>query len=227
VANRAWILPDWFGCVSAACEWANLSPTFAFVVPRTDHETRDAIVAGSARYNVQVLMVTTEENPDEAQRDWFRQERLHHMTDLRNQLLQVVRRQQPDFFWSLDSDILPAPTALQWAIPTLNHWEAVGMRTFMTVSGTDCTSRAQLVNGRLVNRQDCVGAFTVDCIMASKVMLPEAYAIDYEHHPQGEDIGWSIAARREGLTLGWTSNASCKHVMSPAFLHRVDPRLGW
>jgi hypothetical protein len=225
VANRAWILPSWFAAVEEACEWALVTPTYVFVVPKSDTDTLDTIHDHRRATGREVLFDLTNEDPSLAQRNWWKQDRMRHMADLRNRLLALVRPIEPDIFWSLDSDMLSDVDALQFAVTALADYDAVGMRAFMTMTGTDHTSRGQIVNGRLRNRLDCVGTFQVDCIMAAKVLSPRAYAIDYVANDQGEDIGWSMAAAAAGLRLGWTSYATCRHVMTPSVLAWPDNRL--
>ena len=105
VTNRAWVLSTWFEYVRVACEQADLCPEFIFVCPRWDTETQDLVLAQDAD-----VLLTDEPTPPKA-RNWA-PPRLHHMVTLRNQLLAQACRQRPEFFWSLDSDILPAPNAL-------------------------------------------------------------------------------------------------------------------
>lgn len=227
VAGRHWIMPDWFAAVRRACAYAAVDPFYVFVVPSEDQPTLSVIENETDPEGV--IVVLTDERVDDAKRDWFSDSRMHHMVKIRNQLLAVVRDVNPLFFWSLDSDMLAKEDSLDAALGVLaiEGWDAVGMRAFMTVTGLDYTSRAQLVNNRLRARGDTPGTFETDVIMAAVVMTPAAYEVPYTYHVHGEDVGWSIAAKAQGLRLGWTSRASAKHVMGAAFMDWVDPRLGW
>lgn len=221
VAARWWILPDWFKAVHEACAQADMEPHFAFVVPRDDQPTLDVIYGQSAS----VSLVLTDENVMHAQRDWYREERLRDMAVLRNQLLAAVRLHRPTYFWSLDSDMLAKPDALVNALTALPGFAAMGMRAFMTMTGLDYTSRAQFHKGQLRNRADTVGTFAVDIVMGAVLMTPPAYDIDYAYHAHGEDIGYCLAAAAAGLKLGWTSTASCTHIMASSYLGWTDPRV--
>jgi len=228
VANRSWVLRRWIDHVLVACGRAELEPEFLFVVPLADDELLRIIVDGLGASSVDLIV--TDEDPLAARRDWNDMGRLHHMVDLRSRLLRRVREIQPDLFWSLDSDMLAAPDALEVAIRCLDResWAAVGMRTFMQPVGTGVASKANLVNGRLVSREDVTyGAHRVDVIMGSKLMTPPAYEIDYEFHPKGEDVGWSVSVAAHGLQLGWCAEACVKHVMSPEYLDAIDDRVGF
>jgi hypothetical protein len=225
VAARYWILPDWFNAVELACAKAELEPRYAFVVPGDDQPTIDVIHHHTMVRGAEVFYVYTDEDVMDAKRDWYKASRLHDMVALRNQLLGVVRDLRPTYFWSLDSDMIAQPDALANALAVLPAYDAVGMRAFMTTTGLEYTSRAQLVNGQLRGRADTVGTFEVDVVMGAVLMTEPVYDVDYAFHAHGEDIGFCIAARAAGLRLGWTSTASCTHIMSPSFLDWVDPRV--
>jgi hypothetical protein len=97
----------------------------------------------------------------------------------------------------------------------------------MQPAGTMAPSWARLSYSQGLDRSDSQGYFQVQIIMAIKMMGPDAYAIDYEPHAQGEDIGWSLACERAGLQLAWDGRVASKHVMDPRQLHRRDPRVGY
>lgn len=227
VAGRLWVFPRWIDHTLRACEEAGVLPEFAFVLPYSDGELVDVI---SEKLEARdVSLVFTDEDPRRARRDWNDMRRLHQMVALRNQLLRRVRELQPELFWSLDSDMLARPDALNRAIDCLQDpsWGAVGMRTFMQPAGTAIASKANLVNGRLVSREDVPWTHEVDVIMGAKLLTPLAYETDYEFHPKGEDVGWSCAARRRGLRLAWCADANVKHVMEPKYLDEIDERVGF
>jgi hypothetical protein len=76
-------------------------------------------------------------------------------------------------------------------------------------------------------RVDGRGCHKADVIMAVKLMSPAAYNVDYEVHRQGEDIGWSIAARKKGVKLGWDGRTVSKHLMTKDALDKIDKRVGF
>lgn len=227
VAARYWILPDWFRAVAVACTNADVTPCYAFVVPREDQPTLDVIGEQTYVQDAPVHLVLTDEDVLDARRDWYKVSRLHDMVGLRNRLLSTVRAVEPVLFWSLDSDMLAEPDALVNALAAMERkaWDIIGMRAFMTMTGTDYTSRAQLVNGQLRGRGDTPGTFETDVVMGAVLMNEKGYGVNYAYHMHGEDIGFCLAARGAGLKIGWTSTASCTHIMSPSFLGWVDPRV--
>lgn len=98
----------------------------------------------------------------------------------------------------------------------------------MTLRGTHCPSYAKFKrDGTGLLRQNASAVFKVDVIMAIKLMKPQAYNVDYAADTRGEDIGWSINCRNEGLKLGWDGRVTNKHVMLPELLEPVDKRVGF
>lgn len=223
VLQRAWIIPAWFAHLAVACDRAGLEPEFIFVGdPMTDAETFDAI-----EYHAfgRVHVVEQAEHRTEDIRDWNPQ-RFERMAFLRNILLREVRALAPDLFLSLDSDILIHPEALANMVRALDRFDAVGAKCYMS-AGTACPSYGMLPYGGGLRRPDMSGGVVeVDVVMAAILMSPAAYAIDYGTHPQGEDVGWSIAARAAGLKLGWDNRCVSRHVMAQAELGLADARCG-
>lgn len=224
VLFRDWIMPTWFGCVEKACALAHLSHEYVFVGdPVADPRTWEAIADTAPAPVHQVVVPEHERTYDE--RDW-NPRRYHRMVVLRNAMLAEVRRLAPANFLSLDSDILIHPDALIEMIYARERFDAVGSKCFMG-SGNYLPSYAFLPYGGGLRREDSTGTFAVEVVMAMVLMGPAAYEVDYHFHFQGEDIGWSLAAKAAGASLGWTGAVTSKHVMEREQLDRMDPRCGY
>lgn len=231
VRDRGWILPKWYDHVLAAAENAGFQDDeigFVFVgQPHNDLETFDVIHWFAARYPTTVL-VSSEPTRNARSRNWSAA-RFHEMVGYRNALLGLVRDQEPDLFLSLDSDILLAPQAISSAFDAMSEYalDAVGLKCFMTDAHRSHPSYGMIAGGGLV-RSDHDGVLcSVDVIMAAKLMGPAAYNTDYKLHRIGEDIGWSLAAKRTGVRLGWDGQLVNKHVMRRDQLNTVDDRCGF
>lgn len=234
-------MPTWFAHVEAAAAHAGVTPRYLFVCDRDD-ETYP-ILQGAAGTPRDVFTVPVKECEPYEERDWHRAQRLRHMVQLRNTLLGMVRDVAPDVFLSVDSDILLAPEAIADLLESLDgdQYQAVGGGTFMSppeqgpglhavqgrgerfpscgwVSGNDGLRREYMAHR---------GLHPVGVIMAVKAMSPTAYAVRYTYASAGEDIGWSVAAARAGLRLGWDNRHPSKHVMRRDDLDRVDERCGF
>lgn len=229
VWKREWIMPAWFEHVERAAQNAAVVPHYVFVTDQYKDTTVGVLMDEASRRHRNVDIVHFEQADREDKRDWPRKGRLELMVDLRNALLARVREYEPGFFLSLDSDILLHPDAISSMLEETHRFDAVGGKCYMGHVGTRLPSCANLdVNGGMKNRSDADGAaYPKHVIMAIKLMLPQAYRIDYEYSSKGEDIGWSIAARRAGLSLGWDAKVCSKHVMTREQLTKIDPRCGF
>lgn len=228
VRRREWIIDFWFDHVEMAAVELGWSPLYAFVGDRRD-PTMAVIEERCARQDRRFVFAHLEESLSEPDARVWNPTRFERMVELRNTLLALVRAEEPRYFLSLDSDILLGTQTLAGLVQASVAYGAVGGATWMTPTSEMVPSCGWLkgMNGLLRQRIEHKGVMAVDVIMAIKLMTPAAYAVDYEFHPQGEDIGWSTACRRAGVKLGWDNRWPSKHVMTPADRDVVDTRLGW
>lgn len=228
VRDRAWIMERWFEHVEVACAAAGIDDIeYVFVGDVVaDNATAKAIGAAAELHGRPAEIEYVREGPITTSRRVWNSDRFRHMVDLRNQLLGVVRSLEPDLFWSLDSDVLAAEKSLASAVECLDRFGAVGTKLYLS-AGKSAPNYAGLGRNGGLLRADADGVFPVEVIMASKVMTPEAYAVDYRFHKQGEDIGWSLAARKAGVKLGWDGRVCSKHVMAVIDQYQLDLRCGY
>lgn len=231
IRNRAWIFPEWLENVRIAFEIAGETPTWAFDIG-LDQDGKDdgtcQMVTELLQSEPGLRFMTREiQEIPETRRPWTI-ERYQGITKARNDLLSLVRLEKPDYFLSVDSDILLHPTALVCLLESIKHrnFDAVAGKAYLGAHRNIVTYAMHHPNGGL-RRIDQDGVFPVEIIMALKLMTPAAYNIDYAFNRYGEDIGWSDACRAAGLTLGFDGRVCSKHVMYPEKLHEVDPRVGW
>lgn len=218
--HREWSLPMWFDHVELAC---GATPRYVFIGDQdNDPETYAVIKERAGDF---VWVQEPEARPLDI-REW-NPRRYTRMAEVRNKLLAAVREIGPDVFFSLDSDVLLHPDALRGMLGVLDEGNAVGGKVFLSEYGRECPSWATLGREGSIRRSDSSGTFPVDVIMAVKLMSPAAFAVDYRFDLQGEDIGWSKAARETGVKLMWYGGVTSKHLFTPAQLHEVDDRVGW
>lgn len=223
MAHRSWILGKWFDAVELSCARAGVEPTYAFAVDQGD-ECLDVI----ARRAPAACVVPVERSKPTDIRRWNPQ-RYAYMVQIRNRLLDQVRELAPDAFLSLDSDILAHPDLVARLLDDLadGRYAAIGGKCYMTAAGVNFPSWGRLSRHGSLLRYEAIGYFPCDVIMAIKLLGPEAYAVDYEVHLQGEDIGWSKACARRGLKLAWDGRIGSKHILQKHMLGRFDARVGW
>ena len=147
------------------------------------------------------------------------------MVSLRNSLLQTVRDIQPDYYFSLDSDILLTnPNTIELLIAHIKSGaDAVNPLMFMTPIGTLYPSvmdwRQDDPSKAYRKEKYQLGTyFQSDVIMAAKMMSKDVYNnISYSVHQQGEDVGWSLSCKQADFKLYCASYIYAPHVMSEVF----------
>lgn len=206
VRNRAWILPRWFDATREAFAVAGIEPVYVFAIGDSDDDTR-ALVEAQSSYSI-----VTRGESDERPHQW-NAKRFAEMAGVRNQLLGVVREHRPDYFLSVDSDILLAPETLVQLLETVPGYAAVGGKCYMTPRGRLYPSYGMLQLATLRREDSAAVLADVDVVMALKLMTPAAYNVDYRPHDFGEDVGWSVAVRELGGRLAWDGRTTNAHVM--------------
>jgi hypothetical protein len=234
VYKREWILPKWFEHVENACELVGVSPEYVFVADDRDLATLEVISQHKGSGYV-FCMQEKEEHDGQGNaigtarkmRTWDIS-RYEWMTELRNALLGVVRQVAPKHFLSLDSDILLHPQSLYGMYEFIDRVDAVGSKAYLSYEGKNFPNAGHLggPSGSL-KRDDSVEVLSVEILMAVKLMAPTAYNVDYVSHSSGEDIGWSLACRKQGLRFMWDGRTPNKHVMDRKQLDRLDKRVGF
>ncbi len=159
-----------------------------------------------------------------------------NMVSLRNSLLESVRKIQPEYYFSLDSDILLTNTnTIELLIAHIKSGaDAVNPLMFMTPFGTMYPS---VMDWRLdvpakafrKEKYELGHYFQSDVIMAAKMMSKDVYNnINYTLHEQGEDVGWSLECKKAGFKLYSASYIYAPHIMSEvmyqSFLANGDNR---
>lgn len=239
VAKRDWVIAEYLEAACTALDHTGLDYAFVFLGDVVRDATFPVAKEAIANRNTSALFVQSHDDaPAERPHAWKTTD-YHRMADLRNQLLKAVREIEPEFFLSLDSDILLAPQTVVQLLETSEKFDAVGGKCYMSpplrpkenrinlsVSARNPSYGKLKPNGNF-HRSDASGVFQVDILMAIKLMSPRAYNIDYAYDHRGEDLGWSRKCREAGVTLGWDGRTANKHVWSPQRLGEVDERVGW
>lgn len=213
----------WFDAVEQAAP-EGVSISFVFVVPYGD-ETTPIIKNRSP----DALIIETGEDPT-YERNWYNTDRYKEMVQVRNILLRAVRRMQPDFFLSVDSDILLHKDAITDMINVARESkvDAVCGPVFLDQMDRRFTNAAVMKARGGFTRVKHGSRAMVDVIMALKLMDIGAYNIDYSFSPFGEDFGWSADVKKSGLSMVYCGDKQPnKHVMKKEWLDVVDKRCGY
>lgn len=238
--KRSWILPHWIRCIinqSVSIEDIG----FVFEVSPDDSDTINSLQAWKKYdnripyFNIKIREDIPHFQHENNGRQWTIS-KYENMVSLRNSILNTVREVSPDFYLSLDSDILLTdPNTIELLMAHIKSGaDAVNPLMFMTPFGTMYPSvmtwRSDV--GRKAFRQEKypLGTyFQSDVIMAAKMMSKKVYSnIDYTVHEQGEDVGWSWSCGQAGYNLYCASYIYAPHIMSElmysSYLNSGDER---
>lgn len=240
IYDRDWIFPYWISCIQAqSIPMADVG--FVFVGSKDDEDTILHMNKWKSYHpEVEIFDILYPENVNhfshkEGTRQWT-MSKYENMVNLRNILIQKVREYNPEYFFSLDSDILiKNPATIELLIAHIKDGaDAVSPLMYMTPVGTSYPSVMKWLDqpGGRAHRdlEFPIGTyFKSDVIMAAKMMSRDVYHnVDYVMHQQGEDLGWSGACAEKGFNLYSASYIYSPHIMSRGMLNDVlrngDPR---
>lgn len=221
-ARRGWILPRWAEHVDKAASNAGLAVRYIVAADPAD-DAWDALEPVADR----LTRVEIVDDRERDERDWGAPGRKQRITDVRNELLVAVRREGPDVFLSVDSDMLLHPDTIGNLLETLVAYDVVGGYAYMSDTRA-CPSWGRVTASGALDRVDTPGYVgPVEVVMGIKAMKPWAYAVDYRYHDKGEDVGIAVAWRDAGITVALDARVTSKHVMHPSALNRIDQRCGF
>jgi len=228
IYKRDWILSHWVRCIlKQSINISNIG--FIFEVSPEDKTTVAALRAWKQiDKNIPLFdIIERSDIPHFEHQNNGRQwtlSKYHNMINMRNSILLKVREYQPDYYFSLDSDILiENPNTIELLIAHINEGaDAVSPLMYMTPVGTNFPSVMSWKEDWKGSRDQSypIGTyFKSDIIMAAKMMSKKTYMnVDYEFHQQGEDLGWSKNASKNNLNLYCASYIYAPHIMSPVHL---------
>ncbi len=224
--KRSWILPHWIRCIinqSVSIEDIG----FVFEVSPDDTETINSLQAWKKfdnripYFNIKIREDIPHFQHENNGRQWTIS-KYENMVSLRNSLLNTVREVNPDYYLSLDSDILLTnPNTIELLMAHIKSGaDAVNPLMFMTPFGTMYPSvmtwRSDAPRKAFRLEKYPLGTyFKSDVIMAAKMMSKKVYSnIDYSVHEQGEDVGWSWSCKQADYNLFCASYIYAPHIMS-------------
>jgi len=226
IYKRSWILDHWIRCIyKQSIDISNIG--FVFETSPNDDETNTKLETWK-KYEKRIPFFSIKQRDDRPHfqhvdngRQWTIS-KYANMVSLRNSILETVREQDPDYYFSLDSDILiENPNTLELLIAHIKQGaDAVNPLMYMTPVGDkypSVMSWVEGVDGKAMRLNDYpIGTyFQSDVIMAAKMMSKPIYKnVDYTIHTQGEDVGWSQTCKEKGFKLFCASYIYAPHIMS-------------
>lgn len=241
IYKRDWILNHWIRCIrSQSFDLGSVG--FVFEASSNDTATLGMLETWK-RYDQSIPyfdIIIRDDIPHHEHSENSRQwtiSKYENMVKLRNSLLSKVRELEPDYYFSLDSDILiENPNTLELLVAHIKEGaDAVSPLMFMTPVGDMYPSVMNWLNdgtskARRYPRYPLGTYFQSDVIMAAKMMSKQVYStVDYCLHQQGEDVGWSWNCKINGYKLFSASYIYAPHIMSKSmyedYLANGDSRL--
>lgn len=226
VKGRTWILPLWYEYIKAALPH-KVKAEFVVVCPKWDTN----LISMCEDFNFTILH--SEEQITGQHRLWADLNSYHTMVELRNQLLDYVSDSEPDFFISVDSDILVSKSSIAGLLATYkNHDDSnvVCGLTYLDPIESSCTNMGSWQPGKNHKRWNRVvsdGVVKIDIPMAYMLMDKDAYNCRYDYNMFGEDFGFALELKSNQLEVYGDCRYPSKHIMEPKFLDIVDKRVGW
>lgn len=214
VRNRAWILPQYLQHLTAL-DYPPEQVEYCFVINDSQDETEALLHAFARRFPAR-LLYDNSSRPGGWQRGYYQFGRL---AELRNRLLEAFLQSECDYLFSVDSDILVPPQALQQLVQTgrdvvsalVCNGAGIGDDQFYNIFNWD--------DGRLLPiRQfprdqvfpvDCTGAA---CLIKRRVIETGAR---YNSRWGSEDIGFCREVQKHGFAIFCHGGIECVHVMNP------------
>ena len=223
VAERAWVLPDWLKSIKSQ-EYSQPTVVSIVCIYTESHDDTLKILEDA---NVEIVHSSLPTRSFDRIRDhlWGSQNHEYeYMASLRNALRKEVLVRNADHFFSLDSDILlPNEHAVQDMIHEAAHESYDAVAPLVDMEKNPGMSQPAY-NFMRIDRHGVMGErfplpaapflpFQADVIMAAMLLNKKAQCVPWANHLQGEDIGWSLNARRMGIKVGVEPLVRCDHRM--------------
>ena len=241
IYKRDWILNHWIKCIKSQ----SLSTDhigFIFETSSDDEKTLNILDAWRKydktipHFEIIIRDDISHFQHENNGRQWTIS-KYENMVKLRNHILDRVSEIEPDYYFSLDSDILlENPNTIELLIAHNKQGaDAVSPLMFMTPIGKQFPSvmtwREDIPEKAYRKEFYPLGTyFQSDVIMAAKMMNEQIYQnVRYSIHEQGEDVGWSLNCKLKNYKLFSASYIYAPHIMSTImysdFLKNGDNRL--
>lgn len=230
IYKRNWIFPYWISCIeNQGIDMSKIG--FIFEASREDEATLEMLKRyrennqKSPLFEINFRDDITHHEHAENSRMWTLS-KYENMASMRNSLLKRVREIQPNYYYSLDSDILLTnPNTITLLTSHIKQGaDAVSTLMFMTPVSTMYPGVMNWVDSetdKAFRKEEYpLGTyFKSDIIMGAKMMSKQIYNnVDYKIHAQGEDLGWSANARELDYNLYCASYIYTPHIMNRTML---------
>lgn len=222
IANREWVIDRWWKSIKDD-QVVDQDWSAAFVYSPSEDGTLDKLMAMEGDVTI---IEAGESVRSREEMDLHRWPETHfdHMARWRNMLLDHCEKVGAEWFFSVDSDIILPPMTAQRLQLVLQRYMELGYGAIAPVVNMAVHIDTHAYNFMQWNDQSTADAyrsplaiptepFNVGVIMAAMLIHRSAFGVRWESHPQGEDLGWSFAARNRGVRLLVDPTITCNHLM--------------
>lgn len=215
VRNRAWILPLYLQHLTAL-SYPSDQVEYCFVINDSQDET-ELILQEFARLFPVRLLYDNSSRPGGWQRGFYQFSRL---AQLRNRLLDAFLQSDCHYLFSVDSDILVPPHALQQLLQAGKDMVSALVCNGAEIGDDQFYNIFNWENDRLLPIRNFPRnqVFPVDCTGAAcliKRRVIEA-GVRYNSSWGPEDIGFCREVKKHGFAIFCHGSIECVHVMKPA-----------
>lgn len=213
VKERAWCLQRWFDSIAEQ----DVELEIICLYSPSEDRTEEILLQNNAHV---VHDYRPGRSPTEIHgHQWGHMEDYQYMAEIRNTLLEIViDKYDPDYYFSLDSDILLPPNALTWMVDKMEN----------SAHGVMAPALNMAVNSKAMNTMCWVDRYNphmahrpftpntggyVDVVMAAMLLNRRGMEAQWVAHAQGEDIGFCLDAKSKSIPLWWEPSIQCEHLM--------------
>jgi hypothetical protein len=213
IFQRAWILPEWFDCLTKQKYWKTTEMELVFAITDGEDNTREIIKNHTSLFK-DITLLDCNDLPAFANRD---QGRFVPLVSLRNRILEFLRERQPTHYFSYDSDIIIPNNTIQQLLK--DNKDIVGPYVDLVPPSDipNCASKG--ARDSFMRRKPYFqwypkdDFYPVDTIFAVFMMKNKVFnECNYQWHSGGEDYGWGLDILEKGFESWMDSRLLGAHI---------------
>lgn len=221
IFEREWILPRWYKCIlEQGFDCKNIDLVFG--VTDGDDGTREVIREFETYFN-STTIIECNDLPSYRDRN---PERFFPLAEIRNRILSVVRTQQPEYWFSYDTDIMIPGDCLKTLYTDIQREDVDIVAPWVDLvppAGIpNCATRRQNSDHFWRRKPYSMyypkdGVYEVGTVFAIFLASPKVYEYNYGWHQGGEDYYWGNQMIDNGIRSWMDGNTVCNHIYGRDF----------